>query len=175
MYGCASSLVNLFPFSFWNLPTYFSLFYVYCSLMLVLKGMHSPMVISFAWRAPSNHHIKIVRGCCFVNIYIKCNRALMIVHLQFDYWVFLSFYLHFYSFTMSLNNANDNLIYGITNGSLFDSLNTIDFKKVKIQKLVSSWVEPMYGAQPNIIFYPKKWSLKNSLLKYMVFATRSIT
>jgi hypothetical protein len=73
---------------------------------------------------------------------------------------------------MSLNNANDNLIYGITNGSLCDSLNTIDFKKIKIEIPVSSWVEPMYGAQPSIIFDPKKWFLKNNLLKYMVFATR---
>ncbi len=73
---------------------------------------------------------------------------------------------------MSLNNANDNLICGITNGSLCDNLNTIDFKKVKFEKPMSSWVEPMYGAQPNIIFDPKNWSFKNILLKYMVFATR---
>jgi hypothetical protein len=69
------------------------------------------------------------------------------------------------------HNGND--IFRTTNGSLGDSLGTGNHnKKVKTKRARSSWVEPLNGLQPNIIFDPKKPSFEGSLFKHMAFAIK---
>jgi hypothetical protein len=69
------------------------------------------------------------------------------------------------------HNRND--IYLTSNGSLGANLVTSDHKKkIKTERAWSSWVEPLYGPQPNIIFDPKKSFIKGNLLKHMAFVVK---
>jgi hypothetical protein len=69
---------------------------------------------------------------------------------------------------------NGNGISLTSNGFLGGSLGTSDHKKkIKTKRARTSWVEPLYGPQPNIIFKQKKKSpLKANLLKHMAFVIK---
>jgi len=57
-----------------------------------------------------------------------------------------------------LNNENGSLISLLATKSLGGSFGNNDYKKrVKSEGMPSSWVEPFYGIQPNIIFDKKNF------------------